>query len=180
MTALTDPGVGTALVLGGAALLWGLWKLRELSEERRYGRLVALDEGTRSTRLSSERYRLVGEPDELRRRPDGRVVPVEWKSRSLPERRIPDSHRVQVEAYCLLVEEALGVVPPFGILRYSDGREIVIPWDAAAREEVLAVRRALDRTYEGEADPTRSKCARCRYRSICDARADRYGVRAAA
>ncbi|HTT25628.1 MAG TPA: CRISPR-associated protein Cas4, partial [Thermoplasmata archaeon] len=97
-------------------------------------------------------------------------VPVEWKSRPAPAYGPAPSHRVQVLAYCLLCEETRGVPPPFGILRYGDGSEFRIPWDGAARAELLALRWAIARPYDGRALPSPGKCRGCRWREGCDAR----------
>jgi CRISPR-associated exonuclease Cas4 len=166
-------------LLAAAAILIGLAvsaaAIRALQARRRSmgsGSLVEVDrmDGRRPP-LRSERYRLVGRPDELRRLPDGRIVPVELKSRSTPPDGPPRSHRVQVEAYALLVEETTGRAPPFGILRYGDGGEFRIPWDAAARQELWEVRNAVRRPYDGAARPSPGRCRRCPYRERCDVRA---------
>lgn len=168
---LTVPDVvALLLLLGGLAV--AAWAARALADRRRdaaLGRLVAVDAGAPAT-LRSDRYRLSGRPDALRQLDDGRVVPVEVKSRTTPPRGPPPSHVVQVRAYCLLVEETTGAAPPYGVLRYSDG-EYRVRWDAAARAELLALRAELGRTYDGRATPTRAKCARCPWVGVCDARA---------
>jgi CRISPR-associated exonuclease Cas4 len=153
----------------GALGIRGLW-LRYRS--RGSGVLIEVDrmDGARPP-LRSERYRLAGRPDELRRLSDGRIVPVEIKSRTTPSSGPPASHRVQVEAYALLVEESTGRAPPFGLLRYSDGGEFRIPWDPAARAELMQVRAAVGRPYDGAARPSPGRCRRCRYRDACDVRA---------
>jgi CRISPR-associated exonuclease Cas4 len=168
------PSLSLPLVAGIVAL-FGLvltaWALRALSQRRSdqaRGALVAVDAGRPAT-LRSDRYRLVGRPDELRRLPDGRLVPIEFKSRSTPPRGPPASHVVQVRAYCLLLEEATGVAPPYGVLRYSDG-EFRIRWDDRARVELLSVRDDLLRPYDGRATPSRGRCARCPWFGVCDAR----------
>jgi len=166
----TAEGWALLLVLVGLAL--AVWALRALSERRRdaaAGELVAVDVGRPAT-LRSERYRLVGRPDAVRRLPDGRLVPVELKSRTTPARGPSPSHVVQVRAYCLLVEEATGTPPPYGVLRYADG-EFRVRWDARARAELLALRAELLRPYDGRATPSRAKCARCPWVGVCDARA---------
>jgi len=171
MIALLDTALLVGAIVAIVLLAWGAIELHRLSEGRRYGRLESVDVRGTTRRLVSERYRLVGRPDELRRRSDGRPVPVEWKSRTAPRHGPPSSHRVQVSAYCLLLEDVTGSSPPYGVLRYSDGVEFVVPWDAAARDEVLRIRRALSRPYDGRADPSPAKCAGCRWRPGCDARA---------
>lgn len=167
--ALNGTTIAVALVLLG--LLLAAWAVRALSARRRdrsLGTLVATDAGS-STRLRSHRYRIQGRPDELRQAPDGRLVPVEHKSRSAPAGGPPRSHLVQVWAYCLLVEETTGRPPPFGVLRYAD-REFRVPWDGSARAELLALRRELDRPYDGRATPSSGRCARCPWVGSCDAR----------
>ncbi len=161
--------VGVAIIgLGvAAAAARGLAARRR---ERSLGELVAIDAGAPTT-LRSVRYRLSGRPDVLRRLPDGRVVPVELKSRSAPPRGPPRSHLVQVAAYCLLIEDTSGVPPPYGILRYGDGSEYRVTWTPVAKAEVLRLRADVDRPYDGRATPSPAKCARCGWRLGCDARA---------
>ena len=158
-----------ALVLVG--LLLAAWAARALFLRRRdrmLGRLVAVDAGAPAT-LRSYRYRIEGRPDALRRLSDGRIVPIELKSRSSPAGGPPRSHLFQVWAYCLLVEESTQTAPPFGVLRYADG-EFRVRWDATARNELLALRAELDRPYDGRATPSPGRCARCPWVRVCDAR----------
>jgi CRISPR-associated exonuclease Cas4 len=158
---------GMALV-GLGVVAWALRSLSRRRYDRSRGRLVAVDAGRPAT-LRSERYRLVGRPDELREQPDGRLVPVELKSRTTPARGPSPSHIAQVRAYCLLVEDATGRSPPYGLLRYADG-EFRIRWDDAARRELLTVRAELLRPYDGRATPSAGRCARCPWYGVCDAR----------
>ena len=63
--------------------------------------------------MVSDRWGLTGRPDELRRLPDGTIVPVEIKSCRSPRNGTPyPSHRFQLLAYCALVEETYGRAPP--------------------------------------------------------------------
>jgi CRISPR-associated exonuclease Cas4 len=161
-----------AVVLGIGLLYVAARALVGRRAARRAGALVAVDRMDRSQPpLRSERYRLVGRPDELRRLADGRIVPVELKSRRTPPGGPPPSHRIQVLAYALLVEESTGRPPPYGLLRYSDGGEFRIPWDREGRRELLAVRAAVGRPYDGAARPSPGRCRACPYRAGCDARA---------
>jgi CRISPR-associated exonuclease Cas4 len=161
------------VILAGLGLFGGALRALLLRRRsRQAGALVEIDRMDRSRPpLRSERYGIVGRPDELRRLPDGRIVPIEVKSRSTPPHGPPSSHRVQVEVYALLVEETTGVAPPFGLLRYSDGGEFRIPWNSQARQEVLEIRGAVRRPYDGAARPSPGRCRNCRYREHCDARA---------
>jgi CRISPR-associated exonuclease Cas4 len=159
------------LALAGALMAGGTWGLARFREGRRRGRLWYVDDADRGGGFVSPRYRLVGRPDEVRRLRDGRPVPVEWKTRAAPARAVPLSHQVQVWAYCLLLEEVTGFRPPYGLLRYGDGTEFRLDWDDEARARLLRIRRAIARPYDGRADPSPAKCAGCRYRPACDARA---------
>ncbi len=115
----------------------------------------------------SGRFGLRGRPDEIRQ-VRGALVPVEIKSRPRPARGPFLSHQVQLQAYCLLLEEATGVPPPFGLLVYGDGSEFEVPWNAHARSEVLSLLQEIRSPYGGEADPAWSKCGACRFRANCD------------
>jgi CRISPR-associated exonuclease Cas4 len=170
LPSLTAPllAAGVVVMVGVALTAWALHALSERRYDATRGRLVAVDAGRPAT-LRSERYGLAGRPDELRRLRDGRVIPVELKTRSTPPRGPTPSHVAQVRAYCLLVEEATGVAPPYGVLRYSDG-EFRVRWDDRARDELLAVRAELERPYDGRATPSRARCARCPWVGGCDAR----------
>jgi CRISPR-associated exonuclease Cas4 len=171
LPSLTDLTVAVGIgAIGLGVTVAAVRGLLARRRDLRWGSLVAIDAGAPAV-LRSSRYRLSGRPDVLRRLPDGRVVPVELKSRATPRRGPSRSHQAQVAAYCLLVEEATGVAPPFGVLRYSDGREFRVPWGPGPRHALLALRFAIDRPYEGEATPSPAKCAGCAWRSVCDARA---------
>jgi CRISPR-associated exonuclease Cas4 len=168
---VTPELVALGIVVVG--LLLAAVALKLLSDRRRdqrWGSLVAIDAGA-PMMLRSERYRISGRPDAVRRLADGRLVPIERKSRTTPPHGPPRSHRVQVWAYCLLLEESSGVAPPYGVLRYSDDGEHRVRWDAAARAELLGLRAEMDRPYDGRATPSPGKCARCRWVAGCDARA---------
>jgi CRISPR-associated exonuclease Cas4 len=162
------------LALAGSALLYvALRSALVRQRSRRYGALRSVDLPERSgPPLRSERWRLSGRPDEIRERPDGTWIPVEHKSRRSPVGAPPPSHQAQVAAYCLLVEETTGRSPPYGVLRYADGGEFHVLWDDRARAWLWSLRQALDRPYDGRADPSPGKCRGCAWRPWCDRRAD--------
>jgi CRISPR-associated exonuclease Cas4 len=166
---LSPAFVALVLVLLGIGIVaWGARALSARRAETKWGTLTAIDAGRPAT-LRSERYRIQGRPDALRQSRDGRLIPIEIKSRASPHGGPAHSHTVQVWAYCLLVEETTGRAPPFGVLRYSDS-EYRIPWDDAARRELLALRSELDRPYDGRATPSPARCAHCAWVNVCDAR----------
>lgn len=119
----------------------------------------------------SEHYRLVGKPDYVVRHQD-LVIPVEVKSSTGPGRPY-DSHKLQLLAYCLLVEEAERRAPPFGLLHYPDA-DFRIEYTAQARKELITTLAQLrsDLTApdvsRGHSNP--SKCRSCGYRHACTQR----------
>lgn len=171
-----EPSFFSAALLGAGALVLAgaVAALLKRSRERRHGKLLRVETDGPLV-LKSERRRLVGRPDELRATRDGRVVPVELKHRPHPPRGAFYSHTVQLWAYCLLVEEETGRAPPYGILRYTDGEEVV-PWNAAAKAALLELARRAQAPYDGRADPSPGKCARCPWSPRCDASVAHPGV----
>jgi CRISPR-associated exonuclease Cas4 len=164
---VTAPLVLLELVLGLVLLGVAAVPLLRLRAERAVGRLVTVEpDGTRL--LQSDRYRLRGRPDEVRRRSDGSLVPVEYKHREAPVRRAFFAHTVQVWAYCLLLEEATGRPPPFGIVRYTD-RDDRVPWNPEAKAALVDLTRRALGPYDGSAAPTVGKCRQCAWSDRCDA-----------
>lgn len=167
---MTVPWLAIGLAAAGVLLLgaagYGAWFRSRRSS---YGRIESVDlPSERAPLLRSERWRLSGRPDEIRVLPDGTRVPVEIKSRPGYRHGPPASHRAQVAAYCLLLEESTGRPPPYGILRYGDGSEYRIPWGAPARSALHSVRREMARGYDGRASPSPGKCRGCTFRGSCD------------
>lgn len=159
-------------------VLWAIY--RALNPGYPKGRVFAVDAPPsvrgagshvgRVPRMHSPRYGLAGTPDELRTSDRGHWVPVEIKSSVGPTRGAPvyASHRIQLLAYCLLVEEQYGVSPPYGILIYRDGAPREVAWNGSARNEVIDWIGRARQPYRDEADPSPGKCARCPYRRQCD------------
>jgi CRISPR-associated exonuclease Cas4 len=114
---------------------------------------------------------LTGKPDYLVKN-HNQVIPVEVKSMWAP-REPYDSHRLQLGAYCLLVERSLGQRPPYGLLRYRN-RTFRIPYTTSFEDEVLKILENI-RDHKDLEDVCRShehpnRCARCGYRNRCDQR----------
>ncbi len=167
------------LVLGFALLIAGIWLLRRAGAMRREtglptGRVVSVDESgwaAPARSLFSHRHRLTGRPDYLVRQ-RRETIPVEVK----PGRRADHPYAgdmLQLGAYCLLVEEALGRTPSHGLLKYANGvfRVDYTPGlRNAVLESVSAIRRdGLARDVEISHNEPR-RCRACGVRDSCDER----------
>lgn len=172
------PLVPLVVLLLLAVVAWGIY--RAVRPPLRTARVVAVDRATGAAFPSgsswppqvpgyvSERYGLSGRPDELRRTAKGQIIPVEIKSgHPPPGGSAYPSHEIQVLAYCLILEDH-GQPPPYGLLVYGDGREVVVPWTSEARRRVLEMLSAIRQPYSGARTPSFPKCRRCPYREGCD------------
>jgi CRISPR-associated exonuclease Cas4 len=164
--------LGLAL-LGGA--LWLLLRARRGQQQSGLpqGRLIYADTGRWSAVAQpyfSPRYRLTGKPDYLIDGDDG-LVPVEVKHTAAPAGgQAYASHIMQLAAYCLLVEEAHGQAPPYGLIRYKDAT-VRIDYTAAMRSRLLETldelraSRSQDEVKRSHRDPAR--CRACGVRHAC-------------
>ena len=131
---------------------------------------------TLTLKLESENYGLVGKVDCIRRR-DGQIIPYEHKrgraARSVDGK--PDvwaSDRLQIIAYCLLVEEHSGREILEGRDRYhADNQTVRVPVDEQARADFQI---ALNRARQLQASIERPKvtsnerlCVKCSLAPIC-------------
>jgi len=166
---IPPPWILVILAAGGIMFVAGVVALARRRQQQRSGRLLQADLPNHpGMLLRSPRFRIAGRPDELRVLPDGRWVPVELKSRATPRAGPPASHRIQIAAYCLLVEETTGRAPPYGLLRYGDGGEFRIDWTSELRHRVIDVRREMAAPYDGRALPSPGRCSGCAWRKSCD------------
>lgn len=124
------------------------------------------------TLLSSTTLGLSGRPDRLVRLRNDMVIPYEKKS----SKRLHDSHRIQVGAYLLLVEEAYGKRPAYGVLALGDDRSIKIKntarlrrWTLRVAKEIRAQRADLSR--KPRMRPSPNQCRSCSFRDGCEDRA---------
>ncbi|NOZ73312.1 MAG: CRISPR-associated protein Cas4 [Chloroflexi bacterium] len=164
-------GLAALLLLAGA---WLMLRSRRTWKETGLplGEVIYVDTGDwhRSHRsLFSMRYRLTGKPDYLVEM-EGRVIPVEVKHTQLNREDPYPSHKLQLAAYCLLVEEVLGGRPPYGILKYAN-TTLKVPYTDTLRAELL---RTLDEIHQAQGrnevlrhheEPGR--CQRCGFRHAC-------------
>jgi CRISPR-associated exonuclease Cas4 len=160
------PLIAAALLLLALILLRAGRKKR--AESGVPGQVIYEDNADAGT-LFSRRYLIAGRPDYLAEE-GGAVVPVEIKSGKAP--RTPyESHIFQLMAYCLLVEEAYGEAPPYGLLRYDD-RLFEIDYTPERRRALLLIVEDMRiAASDGEADRSHDearRCAACSYRHVCD------------
>lgn len=163
---LADPILILALAafliaLIGAAHLVRAWQLREIE-------VLSRDQ----TRLVSNTLGLAGRPDRLIRLKNGTVIPLEMKS----TKKIYDSHRIQIAAYLLLVEETYGERPPHGFVVLGDGSKIKIKNTHRLRRWALKTAKQIrnqrfDLTRPTKIWPTPAKCRSCGFRQDCRRRA---------
>lgn len=159
------------LLLGlGLLLLW-LGRRTRAAAGLSPGRIVAQDTlGPRRTgeSLYDPVLDLAGRPDYLVEQGD-RLIPVEIKSgRSHAGPRV--SHRLQLAAYCRLVESVYARRPPYGILQYAD-QAFAIANTRQLRDELARtveemrgdLGQALDRSHDSP-----ERCRACGFRDDCD------------
>lgn len=154
----------------GMALLW-LGRRMQDAAGLPPGRIVSHDmSGARrpGEALYDPVLDLAGRPDYLVES-GGRWIPVEVKSgrsHAGPRR----SHRLQLAAYCRLVEAVYARRPPYGILQYADRAFELVYSPAVEREltEVLeTMRRDAGRTLDRSHDAP-ERCVACAFRTACD------------
>ena len=119
--------------------------------------------------LRSDKYGLVGKPDLLLKK-GSEHFPIEVKSTFAKERPYP-SHILQLAAYCLLIKEAYGVRPPYGIIRYKN-KDFKIAYTKELERSLLTQIKAMRASDPGENDlpsvcDDMRKCSRCGYAYIC-------------
>ena len=139
------------------------------------GRVISQDADRRRALhrpLVSLRYGLAGKPDYLVETTEG-LVPVELKSRESPRSGLYASDTTQLTAYCVLVEAATGITPPYGILQYAN-RSWRIEYTPHARGQVLLIieemrgTRYLQTVHRNHSCPGR--CRACGFREACEER----------
>ncbi len=96
-------------------------------------------------------------------RQGGSLIPEEWKS----AKKVSHGHRLQLGAYFLLIEEAYGERPPFGVVVLGDGSRVEVESSEEMRAEVLQVAEKLRgrRRAIGEEIPVNQPAWKCR---VCE------------
>ncbi|MBS3165282.1 Dna2/Cas4 domain-containing protein [Candidatus Woesearchaeota archaeon] len=119
--------------------------------------------------LRSERLRLIGKVDEVRKEGDAAIA-VQKKTGRAPRQGVWPQHRVQMGAYLLLLEELHPGTEPEGVIRYARA-ERRVTLNPFLRYEVLETRdRALQvlqqRTLPPRIDDEK-RCRACSLFSLC-------------
>ncbi len=165
-----------AIVIGLILIVLAMLSLGQSARARRHSGLPAgqvllsdMSGARRGRPLYSPRYRLTGTPDYIISTRDG-PVPVEVKS-GVAGSEPHESHLLQLLAYCLLIEEAEGRPPPYGLLIYSTGT-FRVDYSPQMRARLLSVisemRQATAQAEVSRNHDHKGKCRTCSYRSICD------------
>ncbi|MBD3310379.1 CRISPR-associated protein Cas4 [Candidatus Woesearchaeota archaeon] len=124
-------------------------------------------------RLESESLQLKGRVDCLEKY-DDEYVPVELKTGQIPKQGVWPSHKIQIGAYALLIEDVLGSNVCKGYVDYLDSaskkrRKIVV--NPFLKHEVQElVKRVSDLLRSDHAPPVcknRNKCLKCGLREHC-------------
>jgi len=114
--------------------------------------------------LYYERHNLRGKPDYVYRNIfTRRPVPMELKSRELKEDAPQYSDLMQLVAYFLITEDAMGLRPRVGYLRYKNAM-FKIKNTLRLRKELLGIiadMRQMLETGEGQANPSFVNCRYC-------------------
>jgi CRISPR-associated exonuclease Cas4 len=122
---------------------------------------VHIDTGPNDRILTSHRYKLTGQPDYIFEE-HGERFPMERKSRELDARGPYDGERLQLAAYCLLLEEHTGRPVRRGRLEYRN-RALDIPFDSALRAiPPLRGAHTVRRNHSSAA-----RCRGCGFRRRC-------------
>lgn len=150
-----------------AVLFWKVAKGIKRDNNIQDGEISYSDLDRPARALFSKRHLIAGKPDYIVRNSDG-IIPVEVKgcSANAPY----ENHVLQVAAYCLLVAEAFGIEPDYGVLVYGN-RQFRIGYDYALKEQLQAavgeMRRCLNAGIAGRNHEEIGKCVNCGFKEMC-------------
>ncbi len=151
-----------------------LWRSRSKREETGLpeGRVIYDDTGAWQEcprPLFSRRHLLTGKPDYIVAQGED-LIPVEVKPRRSADQPY-DSDVLQLAAYCLLIEDNFGKVPPYGIIKYSRAT-FAIEYTPQLRRQLLdtIVNMRRDLMAEGvrPSHDSPRRCHACGHREHCE------------
>lgn len=155
------------LVAAFLALAWWTRRQRTALGLARGTIISADDSQLGSPTIRSARLGLVGRCDHLLR-VGGAYVPVEQKPRA---RRLMRSHVLQVGALCMLVEEAYGARPPYGVVVLGDGTRERVPFSRELEQAVRSTMNEMRLVLAAGTPPgprwVAPKCRACGHRQTC-------------
>ncbi len=100
-------------------------------------------------------------------------IPVEVKTGRTPPAPY-DSHIMQLASYCVLIDRATGLRPPYGVLHYPEKTYQVAftPELEQALLDLLTDIRAKEKHKKGvnRSHQSEARCRRCGFRKVCDQR----------
>ena len=122
-------------------------------------------------RMESDALQLKGVVDRIEVYESG-YVPVELKTGKMPKEGVWPSHRIQVAAYALLIEEKYNTKVNEGFIRYLDSNETRhIALNPFMKEEIKSVVTEIIELLETHNPPAhcsnRNKCTNCGLRNTC-------------
>lgn len=121
--------------------------------------------------LESEKLRLRGVVDEIVTLEDESISPVDYKF-AKPEAAYK-SHKMQIYAYCLLIEEVFDKPVKKGYIFYIRGgfMQEEVSYNSHNRKEILNSIKEIFKIINRERIPgktkNRTRCADCTYKNIC-------------
>ena len=121
-----------------------------------------------SKAFKSDKYGISGRPDYIIKLGE-KLIPVEEKTGRTPRGPLY-SHIIQVTAYCLLLEDAHGTAPPYGIVKYPE-HEFEIEYNEDQKKLLLSkvaeMRRAAQAGDVHRNHDRPGKCKFCSRREVC-------------
>ena len=168
--------LGLALSLIILAIFSWFWSRRKRAElGHPTGKVIYSDLGAwvpQQDSFYSPEFELVGRPDYLVSDREGAIIPVELKLSLAPDEP-HDGHVMQLAAYCLLVEEAFGIRPDYGIVQYRD-RAYAVEYSFELEEDLLDVLANMrEDIFHGELIRNHEdwgRCTHCSMREHCSQR----------
>ena len=131
--------------------------------------------GTRAVRnhrtLIAQSFGLAGKPDYLLKYEGNNYIPVLTKQTPVEDAPL-NAHIIQVIAHCVLVSEHMNCHPPYGVIRYSDGRTFEIDFDEDSVEVLSGYMDEIEANRKREdvslSHHNRRRCYACSHRHRCD------------
>ena len=120
--------------------------------------------------LFSQTLQLTGKPDYLVREGAG-YIPVEVKSARAPASGPYAAHVYQLMAYGVLVAEAYGRRPAYGLIKYAD-KITRVNFTPALESELIELLEAMRANAEAEevarSHSSAARCRACGFREVCE------------